>query len=79
MMDIYCTFLLDFILNSILFSFRVKLEHLSKTFVLFPCCWKERGKIINDWFFSHTLVFNTFIFEEMIKLKTNLNSNSNLF
>ena len=53
MMDIYCTFLLDFILNSILFSFRVKLEHLSKTFVLFPCCWNERGKLLLIDF-SHT-------------------------
>lgn len=78
-MDIYCTFLLVFTLNSVLFSFRVKLEHLSKTFLLFPCCWKERDKKKNHSFFSHTLVFNMFNFEVKNDQNTNLNGKSNLF
>ena len=32
------TFLLALILNSGLFSFRVKLEYLSRIFALVPCC-----------------------------------------
>lgn len=32
------TFLLALILNSVLFSFLVKLEYLSRIFALVPCC-----------------------------------------